>query len=289
MLFCEDVSGSVHFHGPAATYSLSGQPVAALQDNLAAWRGLGASLMSLWSARRLGLRTCFRITTVLLFFLAVSALQIVTPTVITVDTTNTTDTVLLRAKRMTVDSAIGPALSRITAENGPGGAIGAISAFPYVWGQRNTSGTGSPPGYNGTLVSLQQTTTTLRYPDFLIHRLFFSPLEKTVSEDFVYTDPYAREARTFCASIPPSSADNFIFRFRMAGKPIWVCYIGHQLIVLCLDHANPGTFNAEIDVGTVIPNNGTVRFRNSLTVYNSFGGEKATKSSPPTYSCSLHS
>jgi len=136
---------------PQATYLLPpAQSVAALQDNLAAWRGLGASLMSLWSARRLGLRVCFRITAVLVLFLAVSALQIVTPTVITVDTTNTTESLPLRAKRMTGDAAIASALFNLTAQTTTGRAISAISVLPYVWGQRNTGGTGAPPGYNGT-------------------------------------------------------------------------------------------------------------------------------------------
>jgi hypothetical protein len=106
--------------------------------------------MSLWRGRRQGLVVWFRITIVLFFFLAVSALQIVTPTVITVDTTNTTNTVFLKAKRMALDSTIAPALFNFTDETSIGRAISALSSLPYVWGQRNTSVAGAPPGFNGT-------------------------------------------------------------------------------------------------------------------------------------------
>jgi len=44
----------------------------------------------------------------------------------------------------------------------------------------------------------------------------------------------------------------------------------------------------DIDVGIIIPNNGTVRFQGGFIVNDgSFGGEKATNSSPPTYFCWL--
>lgn len=106
--------------------------------------------MSLWRGRKLGVVVWFRITVVLVFFLAISALQIVTPTVITVDTTNATNTRFLNAKRMALDDAIAPALFNFTGETSIGRAISALSSLPYVWGQRNTSVAGAPPGFNGT-------------------------------------------------------------------------------------------------------------------------------------------
>lgn len=44
-----------------------------------------------------------------------------------------------------------------------------------------------------------------------IHSLLFSSLEQKTTDSFVYEDPFAREAHTRCASIPPSSADYFNF------------------------------------------------------------------------------
>jgi hypothetical protein len=87
---------------------------------------------------------------VLLFFLAISALQIVTPTVVTVDTTNTTDIVFLKATRMAVNGTIAPELFNLTDEENIGRPVSALSALPYVWGQRDANLAGTPPGFNGT-------------------------------------------------------------------------------------------------------------------------------------------
>jgi hypothetical protein len=133
--------------------------------------------------------------------------------------------------------------------------------------------------------------TSCKYSKLLNRRLFFSPLEKAVSENFVYTDPYAREARTLCASIPPSSTDYFNFTFQAERTSTQVCCIGRWLNVVpaIASPASYGLFNVQIDVGTVIPNNGPVRFGNNFyALPGSFGGEKATNSSPPTYFCLLH-
>lgn len=66
--------------------------------------------------------------------------------------------------------------------------------------------------------------------------------------------------------------------------------IGRRLKALIPAIASSGSygiFNVRMDVGTVIPNSGPVRFGNDFNaVPGSFGGEKATNSSPPTYFCS---
>lgn len=132
------------------------QPVAAIQDNLVAWQGLGSSLMALWHGRRLGSDVRSRIAAVSLFFLAISVLQIVTPVLVTINATNTTITSSSTVDRFVVDKAKAPALFNFSSDLDPKSAFGprpiALAALPYVWDQRNSTLIGVPPGLNGTLV-----------------------------------------------------------------------------------------------------------------------------------------
>ena len=71
-LFCESV----------------GQKLAALQDLLDAWKGLGPSIASLWRGHRLGSSVRRRLLLILSFFVASSLLQILVPATVTVQSTN---------------------------------------------------------------------------------------------------------------------------------------------------------------------------------------------------------
>ncbi|KAF9509067.1 hypothetical protein BS47DRAFT_182415 [Hydnum rufescens UP504] len=64
------------------------QSLAALHENLAAWRGLSSSILGVWRSRDLDVRTRFHILLPLAFFSAMSVLHIVTPAVITIGTFN---------------------------------------------------------------------------------------------------------------------------------------------------------------------------------------------------------
>jgi hypothetical protein len=55
---------------------------------------------------------------------------------------------------MAVDDAMGPELFNfsidLATDSNIGRAVLALYSLPYVWGQRNTSLAGAPPGFNGT-------------------------------------------------------------------------------------------------------------------------------------------
>jgi hypothetical protein len=72
------------------------QKLAAIQDLLDAWSGIGPSVMSLWRSRRLGRGVQHQILVVFCFFAAGSILQIVVPAIVTVQPTNSTIPVTLR-------------------------------------------------------------------------------------------------------------------------------------------------------------------------------------------------
>ena len=83
-LFCESV----------------GQKLAALQDLLDAWKGLGSSIASLWRGRRLGSNVQHRLLLILSFFVASSLLQILVPATVTVQSTNLSVPRVLDALRL---------------------------------------------------------------------------------------------------------------------------------------------------------------------------------------------
>lgn len=143
-------SKPVHMLHPITHEGTTGQSVAALHDSLSAWRGPGSSLISLWRSRRMHVAISLRIATVLLFFSAISTLQLVSPTAIGVDTTNSTTTVSLDANRMAINNASIPALFNISEHVTINSRVlTALGSLPYVWEQRNSS-VGAPPGFNGT-------------------------------------------------------------------------------------------------------------------------------------------
>jgi hypothetical protein len=122
----------------------SGQSVAALQDNLVAWRGLGSSMLALWRSRELDIRTRLHVLLAFVFFGGVSLLHIVTPSVITVGTFSATRPLSLNVSTML---NIQPWMySHPT--------VPVVSSSPVVsslWPQLGTNMTlGLPPGVNGS-------------------------------------------------------------------------------------------------------------------------------------------
>ena len=121
-----------------------GQSVAALHDNLMAWRGLGASVLALWRSRQLGTRTVLRVFLVCVFFVAVAILHVATPSVMTVGTFNATFPISLNVSTMPgniYDFMLMPASVR---DGTP-----TFNAMSYLWLQLATN-VGLPGGVNGS-------------------------------------------------------------------------------------------------------------------------------------------
>jgi hypothetical protein len=122
----------------------SGQTVAALHDNLMAWRGLGSSILALLRSRKLDVPSRLRILLPFMFFGGVSVLHIVTPSVITIGTFNATIPVSLNVSTI-LDiqpwMIYGPTIP----------SPNPITALSYLWSQlyTNTS-VGLPAGVNGS-------------------------------------------------------------------------------------------------------------------------------------------
>lgn len=124
------------------------QTVAALQDNLDAWKGLGASVVALWRGRHLGKRLRMRILLVTGFFAATSILQVSTPSVITVNTANVT----VISDGLEVNTMPGDIielnLTHAQWSTDPS-AKRIIGTLPLVWNQTDSE-VGIPSGLNGT-------------------------------------------------------------------------------------------------------------------------------------------
>lgn len=89
--------------------------------------------------------------TTLFFFLAISILQLVTPSVLGVDTTITNVNVpgLAALHQTAVGDLDVPSVFNFS-DVGLGSRIfTSMDALPYVWQQRNST-VGAPPGFNGT-------------------------------------------------------------------------------------------------------------------------------------------
>jgi hypothetical protein len=121
----------------------SGQTVAALHDNLMAWRGLGSSILALLRSRKLDVPSRLRILLAFMFFGGVSVLHIVTPSVITVGTFNATIPVSLNVSTMlNVQARMidAPSISPMP-----------LAPLSYLWSQLGTNTTvGLPAGVNGS-------------------------------------------------------------------------------------------------------------------------------------------
>ena len=120
----------------------SGQLVAALHDNLMAWRGLGSSILALRRSRELDVRARLRVPLAFVFFGGVSVLHIVIPSVMTVGTFNGTLPVSLNVSTML---NIQPWMFTSNM------LIDAPTAFAYLWSQLGTNMTvGLPAGVDGS-------------------------------------------------------------------------------------------------------------------------------------------
>lgn len=108
--------------------------------------------MAMWRGRQLAFDIRVRIATITVFFLAISSLQIVTPTAMTVETTNRTVYTASTVSLLLADDATVSAMFNFTPEGlDKIGRVGsAYGSLPYVWTQRDRGIVGAPPGFNGT-------------------------------------------------------------------------------------------------------------------------------------------
>lgn len=128
---------------------LLGQTVAALQDSLDAWKGLGAALVALWRGRGLGARLRSRVLIVIAFFAAASVLQITTPSVITVNTANSTTTLPLTVTTMPGD-LINLNVSQVTWRTDTSTKT-ILKSLPLSWNQSLAGSlVGAPAGLNNS-------------------------------------------------------------------------------------------------------------------------------------------
>lgn len=119
------------------------QKLAALQDLLDAWKGLGSSITSIWRGRHLGLGVQARLAVIFLFFAASSTLQIIVPATITAQTTNSTLSVAVDAVRLyaVTDSD----LTSINEDWYTQGYITSLGTLPYAM-EEQASYVSVPPG-----------------------------------------------------------------------------------------------------------------------------------------------
>ncbi|KAF9511949.1 hypothetical protein BS47DRAFT_1394647 [Hydnum rufescens UP504] len=116
------------------------QTVAALHDNLMAWRGLGSSILALVRSRKLDVPSRLRILLAFMFFGGVSVLHIVTPSVITVGTFNATIPISLNVSTMLSIQPYTASISPVP-----------LAALSYLWSHLGTNATvGLPAGVNGS-------------------------------------------------------------------------------------------------------------------------------------------
>ncbi|KAF9511959.1 hypothetical protein BS47DRAFT_1394651 [Hydnum rufescens UP504] len=159
------------------------QTVAALHDNLMAWRGLGSSILALLRSRKLDIPSRLRILLAFMFFGGVSVLHIVTPSVITIGTFNATIPVSLNVSTiLDIQSWMGLVTWRPSPD--------PMTALPYLWSQLDTNtSVGLPAGVNGSVI--------------------FSTLPLIMTEDVIFQDPFARDLSVRCGIIPRVSGDSF--------------------------------------------------------------------------------
>ncbi|KAF9513091.1 hypothetical protein BS47DRAFT_1393580 [Hydnum rufescens UP504] len=157
------------------------QSLAALHDNLMAWQGLGSSILAVWRSRKLDIRTRLRVLLAFVFFVGVSVLQIVTPSVMTVGTFNATLPISLNVSTMLNIQPWMFSLPSVTSAS-------PTTATSSLWTQLGTNTTaGLPAGVNGSVV--------------------FSTLPSVMTEDVVFQDSYARDLSVRCGIIPRESGD----------------------------------------------------------------------------------
>lgn len=192
-----------------------GHSVAALQDSLDSWKGLGSSLVSLWRGRRLGGRLRLRIFIVTAFFAAASVLPISTPTVITVTTTHTVVPSQLNVSTMPGEILELNLSLRDWSLDTSSRTI--IASLPYLWKQAG-AGIGAPTGLNGSWVLQSFGVSSVPSILFVTNRLLFSTLNDPTNETTKFTDPYAKQFNVACASIPRSTGDAYNLSWKGPGQ-----------------------------------------------------------------------
>ena len=128
--------------------SAVGQKLAALQDLLDAWKGLGPSIASLWRGRRLGSTVQYRLLLILSFFVASSLLQILVPATVTVQSTNLSVPRVLDALRLS--NVTNDDLAMIQAGWLDNGTLSFHNSFYYAMDEQQ-----SPPGVQQGFVDLK--------------------------------------------------------------------------------------------------------------------------------------
>ena len=119
------------------------QKLAEIHDLLAAWRGIGPSILSLWRSRRLERRVQRQLLVVLLFFAACAILQILVPATVTVQTAEWTIPLTLRVtQRPELTDADFSFLEPEVVDNHPLTTIGYLPNALYD----TNSLVGMPPG-----------------------------------------------------------------------------------------------------------------------------------------------
>lgn len=119
-----------------------------LHDSLGAWGGLAASLCSTWRGARYSGQVSFDAVTVTLFFSAVALLHITMPTVLSVDAVTRSVLIFADASQTPgriIDIGYDPVSQTTTAT-----LMQVFTTIPYLYGQRNLSTVGLPPGLSDT-------------------------------------------------------------------------------------------------------------------------------------------
>lgn len=118
---------------------------------MAAWKGLGSATAALWRSRHLPNSISWRILVVLTFLGALSVLQIVVPSAVTVGTAVSTSQITLNATLMPIDYGKPSDVFNFEALNDDSSSSTiAFATMPYVWAQDSDVPTGAPSGANGT-------------------------------------------------------------------------------------------------------------------------------------------
>ncbi|KAF9511353.1 hypothetical protein BS47DRAFT_1363868 [Hydnum rufescens UP504] len=117
-----------------------------LHGNLAAWRGLGSSILALWRSQDLDVHSQLHIFLAFAFFGAVSVLHIVMPSVITIGTFNSHQNISLEVSTVLNITKRMWSYASETSED-------PFAVIPYLLPQLGTSTNptvGLPPGVNGS-------------------------------------------------------------------------------------------------------------------------------------------
>lgn len=178
--------------------------LAALEDCLCAWKGLGSSITSIWRGRRLGGHVQFRLFLTLMYFVASSVLYIVGPATITIESFNTTVPVLLDVVRL--HNVSDDALSSLNENSYRNRTITSLGFLPYAMEEKDSL-IAVPPGVEQRFICL---TTLLHFSrSCFVRSIWFSTSRNPGSQNITFTDSAALRPSIKCASIPPHPGDQF--------------------------------------------------------------------------------